>query len=48
MLVVTIIIQLSAGLAIHIGYKGRFCFAFLLADLTLVISVYMHKLSELT
>tara|TARA_R110002167_G_scaffold52361_4_gene151216 strand:+ start:239 stop:652 length:414 start_codon:yes stop_codon:yes gene_type:complete len=42
LLVVTIIIQLSAGLAIIIGYKGRFA-AFLLAGLTLVISVYMHN-----
>jgi putative oxidoreductase len=41
LLPVTIVIQIVAGLAIIIGYKGKFA-AFILAGLTLVISIYMH------
>jgi putative oxidoreductase len=37
----TIVIQLSAGAALIVGYKGKVA-AFLLAGLTLVISIYMH------
>jgi putative oxidoreductase len=42
LLPLTIIIQLIAGLAMILGYKGRLA-AFLLAGLTLVISIYMHN-----
>lgn len=42
LLILTIIIQLSAGSAIIVGYKGKVA-AFILAGLTLVISVYMHN-----
>jgi putative oxidoreductase len=42
LLVVTIIIQLGAGAAIIAGYKGKVA-AFILAGLTLVISIYMHN-----
>ena len=42
LLVLTIIIQLSAGTALIIGFKGRWA-AFLLAGLTLVISLFMHN-----
>lgn len=42
LLVLTIVIQLSAGGALIIGYKGKLA-AFLLAGLTLVISVFMHN-----
>ena len=38
----TIVIQLAAGAALIVGYKGKVA-AFLLAGLTLVISVYMHN-----
>ena len=41
LLPLTIIIQLSAGVALIVGYKGQFA-AFILAGLTLVISIYMH------
>ena len=41
LLPVTIVIQIIAGIAIIIGYKGRLA-AFVLAGLTLVISIYMH------
>jgi putative oxidoreductase len=41
LLPVTIIIQIIAGLAIIIGFKGKFA-AFILAGLTLIISIYMH------
>ena len=37
----TIVLQVVAGLAIIIGFKGKVA-AFLLAGLTLVISIYMH------
>jgi putative oxidoreductase len=42
LLVITIIIQLGAGAAIIVGFKGRYA-AFLLAGLTLVISLFMHN-----
>jgi putative oxidoreductase len=41
LLPVTIVIQIVAGLAIIIGFKGKLA-AFILAGLTLVISIYMH------
>ena len=41
LLPLTIIIQLSAGAALIVGYKGKIA-AFLLACLTLIISIYMH------
>jgi len=46
LLILTIIIQLGAGLALIVGYKGQYA-AFLLAGLTLVISVYMHNFWDL-
>lgn len=42
LLVLTIVIQLSAGAALIVGYRGRIA-AFVLAGLTLVISLYMHN-----
>lgn len=42
LLPLTILIQLLAGLALIVGFKGKLC-AFLLAGLTLVISIYMHN-----
>jgi putative oxidoreductase len=42
LLVLTIIIQLSAGSALIVGFKGQLA-AFVLAGLTLVISVFMHN-----
>jgi putative oxidoreductase len=42
LLVVTIIIQLVAGAAIIVGFKGKQS-AFILAGLTLVISLFMHN-----
>jgi putative oxidoreductase len=42
LLPLTIIIQLSAGAAIIVGYKGKIA-AVLLAGLTLLISIYMHN-----
>jgi putative oxidoreductase len=41
LLPLTIVIQIVAGLAIIIGFKGKFA-AFILAGLTLLISIYMH------
>jgi len=41
LLPLTIILQLSAGLALIVGYKAKLA-AFILAGLTLVISMYMH------
>lgn len=41
LLPLTIVIQIVAGLAIIIGFKGKLA-AFILAGLTLVICVYMH------
>ncbi len=42
LLVITIAIQLSAGSALIIGFKGNWA-AFVLAGLTLVISIFMHN-----
>ncbi|MFT5718563.1 MAG: putative oxidoreductase [Oleiphilaceae bacterium] len=42
LLPLTIIFQLCAGAALIVGYKGKVA-AFLLAGLTLVISIYMHN-----
>jgi putative oxidoreductase len=42
LLPLTILMQLSAGAALIIGYKGKVA-AFLLAGLTLVICIYMHN-----
>ena len=42
LLVVTIVLQLAGGVAVIIGYKTRLA-AFVLAGLTLVISLYMHS-----
>jgi len=41
LLPLTILLQISAGAAIIVGYKGKIA-AFILAGLTFVISVYMH------
>jgi len=41
LLPLTILLQISAGAAIIAGYKGKIA-AFILAGLTLVISIYMH------
>lgn len=41
LLPLTIVIQIVAGIAIIVGFKGKFA-AFILAGLTLVISIYMH------
>ncbi|WP_293752169.1 DoxX family protein [uncultured Paraglaciecola sp.] len=41
LLPVTIVIQIVLGLAIIIGFKGKLA-AFILAGLTLVISIFMH------
>ncbi|WP_395343880.1 DoxX family protein [Ningiella sp. W23] len=42
MLPLTIVLQIILGIAIVIGFKGKIA-AFLLAGLTLVISIYMHN-----
>jgi putative oxidoreductase len=42
LLVMTIVIQLSAGSALILGFKGKWA-AFLLAGLVLVISLFMHN-----
>lgn len=42
LLPLTILIQLTAGVALIVGFKGKFA-AFILAGLTLVISIYMHN-----
>ncbi len=42
LLLLTIVIQLGAGAALIVGFKAKYM-AFLLAGLTLVISVYMHN-----
>ena len=42
LLVITIIIQLGAGAALIVGFKGKWA-ALVLALLTVVISVYMHN-----
>lgn len=41
LLPVTIVLQVLLGLAIIIGFKGKLA-AFMLAGLTLIISIYMH------
>jgi putative oxidoreductase len=47
LLPVTIVLQILLGLAIIIGFKGKLA-AFILAGLTLVISIYMHDFWTLT
>ena len=42
LLPLTIVLQIGLGLGVIVGYKARFC-AFILAGLTLVISIYMHS-----
>jgi putative oxidoreductase len=42
LLVVTIILQLGLGAALIVGFQGKIA-AFLLAGLTLVISLFMHN-----
>lgn len=42
LLPLTIVIQIAAGTALIVGYKGNIA-AFVLAGLTLMISVYMHN-----
>ena len=42
LLVLTIIIQLGAGAALIVGFKGKWA-ALVLALVTVVISVYMHN-----
>ena len=42
LLVLTIIIQLAAGSALIIGFQGKWA-AFVLAGLTLAISLFMHN-----
>lgn len=42
LLVVTIIVQLGAGSALIVGFKGKWS-AFVLAALTLAISLFMHN-----
>ena len=46
LLSLTIAIQLGLGLALIVGFKGRFA-AFVLAGLTLVISLFMHNFWDL-
>jgi putative oxidoreductase len=46
LLVLTIILQISAGAAIIVGFKSQFA-AFILAGLTLIISIYMHNFWDL-
>ena len=42
LLVVTIILQLGCGAALIVGFQGKIA-AFLLAGLTVIISIYMHN-----
>jgi putative oxidoreductase len=42
LLVLTIVLQLGCGLALIVGFRGQVA-AFLLAGLTLVISLFMHN-----
>ena len=42
LLTLTIAIQIIAGVALIVGFKGKWA-AFLLAGLTLAISIYMHN-----
>lgn len=46
LLPITIVLQIGLGLALIIGYRGQIA-AFLLAGLTLVISIYMHNFWDL-
>lgn len=46
LLPLTIVLQIALGLAIVVGFKGRLA-AFILAGLTVVISVYMHSFWDL-
>ena len=41
LLPLTILLQISAGAAIVVGYRGKVA-AFILAGLTFIISIYMH------
>lgn len=47
LLPVTIVLQILLGIAIIIGFKGKLA-AFILAGLTLVISIYMHDFWSMT
>ena len=47
LLPLTILIQIAAGIAIIVGFKGKFA-AFILAGLTLVINIYMHDFWTMT
>lgn len=42
LLVITIALQISGGIALIVGYRGKLA-AFILAGLTFVISIYMHN-----
>lgn len=42
LLLVTIVLQIGGGLALLVGYKTQLT-AFVLAGLTLIISIYMHN-----
>ena len=42
LLVLTIILQLGAGAALIVGFQGKWA-AFVLAGLTVVISIFMHN-----
>ncbi|MFT4720852.1 MAG: putative oxidoreductase [Candidatus Azotimanducaceae bacterium] len=42
LLVLTIILQLGAGVALIVGFQGKWA-AFVLAGLSLVISIFMHN-----
>jgi putative oxidoreductase len=47
LLPLTIALQLSCGLALIVGFKGKFA-AITLAGLTLIISIYMHDFWQYT
>jgi len=47
LLPLTILVQLSAGAAIIVGYKGNVA-AFILAGLTFIISIFMHDFWTMT
>lgn len=42
LLAITIVLQIGGGIALIVGFQGKII-AFLLAGLTLVISIYMHN-----
>lgn len=46
LLPLTIVLQIAGGLALTVGFKGKFA-AFILAGLTLIISIYMHNFWDL-